>query len=310
MILFGALGLSSLTVSAAPSNADTQQTESLITDSSTRYISDVTPDANRSSVQKDSDYNDIRYQNSNNQKTDFQRNTSQKAATDNNTSDSSFDNTFNESAFSENTFNDSISNENAINESPLDNRPLEITAINESDNKGFVPADTIATTQNNSTAQLTETTAPKAAQKTGKVDVSDESIQDSLLRLAEFYELTPDTDASTLNNSDNANQDIIQNELTPTPQTIPKVGKNLQLLPDAVDSAQRCEGQWVYPKSNPNYQRAVNEAGATNGQPAPNLNGLPNNQAPLFQNQIMVITTMSTMQSCRAMSSSIRVPSR
>lgn len=35
-------------------------------------------------------------------------------------------------------------------------------------------------------------------------------------------------------------------------------------------------------KSNPNYQRAVNEAGASNGQPAPNLNGLPNNQAPLF----------------------------
>ena len=105
LILFSALGLSSLAVSAAPSNADTQQTESLITDSSTRYVSDVTPDANRSSVQKDSDYNDIRYQNSNNQKTDFQRNTSQKADTDNNTSDSSFDNTFNES-----TFNDSISN--------------------------------------------------------------------------------------------------------------------------------------------------------------------------------------------------------
>nr|WP_227678910.1 LPS assembly protein LptD [Psychrobacter sp. JCM 18903] len=281
LILFSALGLSSLAVSAAPSNADTQQTESLITDSSTRYVSDVTPDANRSSVQKDSDYNDIRYQNSNNQKTDFQRNTPQKA--DNNISDSSFDNTFNESTFSESAFNDSISNENATNESPLDNRPLEITAINESDDQGFVPAvDTIATTQNNSTAQLTETTAPKAAQKTGKVDVSDESIQDSLLRLAEFYELTPDTDASTLNNSDNANQDALQNELTPIPQTIPKVGKNLQLLPNAVDSAQRCEGQWVYPKSNPNYQRAVNEAGATNGQPAPNLNGLPNNQAPLF----------------------------
>lgn len=206
-----------------------------------------------------------------------------KAATDNNTSDRSFDNTFNESAFNESTFNDSISNERATNESPLDNRPLEITAINESDDQGFVPAaDTISTTQNNSTAQLTETTAPKAAQKTGKVDVSDESIQDSLLRLAEFYELTPDTDASTLNNSDNANQNVIQNELTPIPQTIPKVGKNLQLLPNAVDSAQRCEGQWVYPKSNPNYQRAVNEAGATNGQPAPNLNGLPNNQAPLF----------------------------
>lgn len=30
-----------------------------------------------------------------------------------------------------------------------------------------------------------------------RLDVSDESIQDSLMRLAEFYELTPDTETST-----------------------------------------------------------------------------------------------------------------
>ena len=51
----------------------------------------------------------------------------------------------------------------------------------------------------------------------------------------------------------------------PSAQTIPKVGRNLELLPSAIDSAQRCEGQWVYPKRNPNYQRAVNEAGGING---------------------------------------------
>ena len=77
---------------------------------------------------------------------------SQKAATlDNNISDSSFDNTFNESTFSESTFNDSISNQLAINESTLDNRPLEITAINESDDQGLVYQQiTIATTSEQS----------------------------------------------------------------------------------------------------------------------------------------------------------------
>ncbi len=121
-----------------------------------------------------------------------------------------------------------------------------------------------------------------------RLDINDESVQDSLMRLAEFYELTPDTDPSTLRNNDDnvsseqttsSGQDGIQNAFTPKPQTIPKVGKNLRLLPNTVDSAQRCEGQWVNPKRNPNYQRAVNEAG---GQANTNLNGIPNNQAPLF----------------------------
>ena len=105
------------------------------------------------------------------------------------------------------------------------------------------------------------------------------------MRLAEFYELTPDTDPATLNNNKkdhvaDSNDSDIQNAFTA--QTIPAVGSDLKLLPNSVDSAQRCEGQWVYPKKNPNYQRAVNETGASNGQPAPNLNGIPNNQAPLF----------------------------
>ena len=87
--------------------------------------------------------------------------------------------------------------------------------------------------------------------------------------MAEFYELTPETDPATLNNNSNANvadnnQNDIQN--TFTAQTIPPVGNDLKLLPNTIDSAQRCEGQWVYPKKNPNYQRAINEAGASNGQ--------------------------------------------
>ena len=119
----------------------------------------------------------------------------------------------------------------------------------------------------------------------GKLDLNDENIQASLMRLAEFYELTPDTDASTLNNveeTSSAETNNADNNAMPAAQTIPKVGRDLRLLPNAVNSAQRCEGQWVHPQSNPNYQRAVNETGTTNGQPAPNVASVPNNQAPLF----------------------------
>ena len=99
-------------------------------------------------------------------------------------------------------------------------------------------------------------------------------------RLAEFYELKPD------NSVDNI-QNIGQVGLPNTPQTMPtqtikKLGSNLNLLPSSIDSAQRCEGQWVYPKRNPNYQRAVNEANATTGQTPTNLGATPNSQAALF----------------------------
>ena len=108
-----------------------------------------------------------------------------------------------------------------------------------------------------------------------RIDVSDESIQESLTRLAEFYDLKPSkNDSSNAQNNTNNNSN--------NTQTIPKTGTTLNLLPkstaSSIDSAQRCEGQWVYPKSNPNYQRAIGET----GQPVPTLNGIPNNQAPLF----------------------------
>ena len=234
LILFGALGLSSLAVSAAPSDVNTQKTELPITDSSAAYGTD------------DSD-------------------------SDNN----GFDNSRLESDdLNDRTLDNSDLNNTELNNDALDNGSLEITDIQESSNA-----------QTDSAAAVGETVVPVSTSNRSNTVVSEESIQDSLMRLAEFYELTPDTKTPILDSADktpDTEPDDIQKSLTPTSQTIPKVGKNLQLLPSAIDSAQRCEGQWVYPKSNPNYQRAVNEAGAANGQPAPNLNGLPNNQAPLF----------------------------
>ena len=192
-----------------------------------------------------------------------------------------------------------------------DTIPENITAINDQDNAESLPNTNITAnaTSNNSTAtdrNVTSNAAPKLlsadndsqtkrrktrlakgaasdpAIDNNRIDVSDESIQESLTRLAEFYDLKPsknDSDntqhhaSSAQNNIDSSSNDV---------QIIPKTGTTLNLLPkstaSSIDSAQRCEGQWVYPTSNPNYQRAIGE----NGHPAPTLNGIPNNQAPLF----------------------------
>ncbi|SLJ85168.1 LPS-assembly protein LptD [Psychrobacter sp. DAB_AL43B] len=269
LILFGALGLSSLTVSAAITNTDSLTPELLTADSSSRYVSDdVTNSTNNNSssnsASSNSDNNnssnqDISYPSESNQNTDYKE--TNTAADANNT----------------------VLTSNV----PLDNSNLNVTEINENSDDSFIqPLETNNDRHpNNSTARATNSITPEPKTDNSKLDVSDESIQDSLMRLAEFYELTPDTDTSTVSNADNvagSEADNIQNTLMPTAQAIPTVGRNLQLLPNTVDSAQRCEGQWVYPKKNPNYQRAINEAGASNGQPTPNLNGIPNNQAPLF----------------------------
>ena len=250
LILFGALGLSSLTVSAALSDAEPQQTESPIIGSSANpYASDVATSA----------YADSMSVNHNG--------TYPKAepATLPGIDSSPLASDLNDL--------DNLNDLDSLDNSAVGNRSLNITEINES----------------NSTAAAQSSNTINNSPVASGVKSSDESIQDSLMRLAEFYELTPDTKTSILDNADGINADSSNAEannsdstLATAPQTIPKVGKNLQLLPSAVDSAQRCEGQWVYPKSNPNYQRAVNEAGAANGQPAPNLSDIPNNQAPLF----------------------------
>ena len=245
LILFGALSLSSLTVSAAINSNDaqinTQTTEPSAVNSGSAYEPKVAADVNNdlnnniNSVNQDISYQKVQKQNS------------------------GFDNA-------------------------LDSNTIDITEINGSID-GNDNINATDNNQNNTAAPVNSTATAETKADNRQVNDSDESIQESLRRLAEFYELTPETDPATLNNNSNANvadnnQNDIQN--TFTAQTIPAVGNDLKLLPNSVDSAQRCEGQWVYPKKNPNYQRAVNETGVSNGQPAPNLNGIPNNQAPLF----------------------------
>ncbi|MDN3397597.1 LPS assembly protein LptD [Psychrobacter sp. APC 3426] len=277
LILFGALGFSSLAVSAALTESETQTVEPLLNDATSSYVSDVANDVNASShINPERTNNDISYQNNTYPTTHANNKPYQKVLATTESNNASLvnaterDNTeLNDAAFD---------NSAAFDNEVFDNRPLDITAINDN--------------QNDNDARVSETITPVSTQATTKTDVSDESIQDSLMRLAEFYELTPETEvqakehvnsSAQLNaNQSGSNQDHLQNTLAPTAQTIPKVGRDLKLLPNAVDSAQRCEGQWVYPKGNPNYQRAVNEAGSVNGQAAPNLNGIPNHQAPLF----------------------------
>src|SRR5690606_9939938 len=248
LILFGALGLTSLTVSAAlnpvDNNVDAQTTEPLITENS----SDATL---------------------------YTLSTEKGNQTQSGTADAN-----NKALNSQLTTAPVFNNDDVFTS---DN--VNITAINDSSDRIDVNNNAVnnATKTNNTTAPVNNSSTAKSNKRS--IDVNDESIQDSLIRLAEFYELTPDTDPATLHNNSNddvadSNNSDIQNSFAA--QTVEPVGNDLKLLPNSVDSAQRCEGQWVYPKKNPNYQRAINETGAPNGQPAPNLNGIPNNQAPLF----------------------------
>jgi len=270
LILFGALGLSSLTVSAAIGDANTQKTEPLTTDSTGSYASNsVATDANSiSRTQSNDGY----------QETDI------------------LNNSYQDNAMSADTNNATLSTDTALDSKFSESNDLNITEINEAaaseafskEVSNAANLNTETSNQTNSDATESSAFVPKAiATDNGKLDLNDESVQASLMRLAEFYELTPDTDISQVkaNNDDNAistEADSVHDMVAPAAQTIPKVGRDLRLLPNAVDSAQRCEGQWVYPQSNPNYQRAVNEAGTVDGQPAPNVTGVPNNQAPLF----------------------------
>ena len=250
LILFGALGLTSLTVSAAlnpvDNNVDAQTTEPLITENSS--------DAAMSTLSTE------------------RGNQTQNGAADANNK------ALNSQLATAPVFNtDDVFTSDNVN----------ITAINDSSDSIDINNNAVnnATKTNNTTAPVNNNNSNAAKSNKRSIDVNDESIQDSLMRLAEFYELTPDTDPATLHN--NSNDDVADSNDSDTQnsfaaQTIEPVGNDLKLLPNSVDSAQRCEGQWVYPKKNPNYQRAINETGAPNGQPAPNLNGIPNNQAPLF----------------------------
>ncbi|MDN3453498.1 LPS assembly protein LptD [Psychrobacter sp. APC 3350] len=275
LILFGALGLSSLTVNAAISDANTQKTEPLSADSTGSYVSNEAADTNdnRHIQGSDEGYQEPGFLNE-----DYQEN-------------SDFSDADNANLFNDNdiTSDNGASNSDALNITDIN----EATDSDAFDNQVFntetadaASLDTTDSNQAHNDSSINNTFTPKAIKTdNGKLDINDESIQASLMRLAEFYELAPDTDTSALNRVDDA-IDVEPNDthdtVMPAAQTIPKVGKDLRLLPNTVDSAQRCEGQWVYPQSNPNYQRAVNEAGTATDRPAANVAGTPNNQAPLF----------------------------
>ncbi len=139
------------------------------------------------------------------------------------------------------------------------------------------------------TAQGVAAEAPSSQSSSDddRLDISEESIQDSLVRLAEFYELKPEPEevtptppklqSPTAQNVVKSAQGRASPSLQPIRKPVRQLGTDLNLLPNMVDSPQRCEGQWVSPQRNPNYQRAVNEADGNI-----NLNNTPNNQAPLF----------------------------
>ncbi|MGM8898014.1 MULTISPECIES: LPS-assembly protein LptD [unclassified Psychrobacter] len=281
LILFGAISLTGLTVSAATiDNDDKQAAAPLISDS---------PSIANPPIK---DYSSSNKSLSATTTADVAATTvdplSMKHSADTTMSHQADDNSYPlASSDNFNASDDLVANNTVSN---TDNATLTISETTHSSS-----IDVKASQDNNdsndekNTVQANQPIKQNLAIENSRLDINDESVQDSLMRLAEFYELTPDTDPSTLrnNNVDTINpeqtisteQDDVQNKSTTTTQNIPEVGKELKLLPNTVDSAQRCEGQWVSPKRNPNYQRAVNEAG---GQTNTNLSGIPNEQAPLF----------------------------
>ena len=162
--------------------------------------------------------------------------------------------------------------------SALAESAIPVTAITNSAND----ADTVVISSQNDTAINANKVVNDYPVNDKALNADDESIQDSLVRLAEFYQLKPETSFD-----DKGDQSVNEQSTTDSGKlssTLQPVGRDLKLLPNAIDSAQRCEGQWVYPNSNPNYQRAVNEANnrLNNGQAAIDPANLPNSKASLF----------------------------
>ncbi|MCG3881773.1 LPS assembly protein LptD [Psychrobacter sp. Ps3] len=213
MILFGALSLSSLAVSAAITDDDQQMSEPLATEGAERAVADLdTASANDMAV------------------TSLEKSTaiSSVTAVDNNTA--------------------------------LENDDAQIAANMDTEQIAVV----------NSTIEAnTDTDTDITATNVENLNFDDDTIQDSLMRLAEFYELKPDSDVTNVNQAaTNTAASLVDNGVPiaeldntlETKQTLPKLGSDLNVVPITVDTAPRCEGQWVYPDRNPNYQRAINEA--------------------------------------------------
>ncbi len=184
-----------------------------------------------------------------------------------------FDNAYNKNVRSvtDSTNNESLNSTISDSDASIDSS-LAVTAITESDAVYEQDNPKFLTTN----APLND--APNAG---NRLDVNSDSVQDSLMRLAEFYQLTPE---SKFDNTLADGQPLT----TDSSQSLRPLGTNLQVLPKlvatSIDSPQRCEGQWVYPDSNPNYQRAINEiSGDPNNDQASDLpNNLRNNKAALF----------------------------
>jgi LPS-assembly protein len=213
MILFGALSLSSLTVSAAITDDDQQMREPLATEGAERAVADLdTASANDMAV------------------TSLEKSTAigSVTAVENNTT--------------------------------LVNDDAQIAANMDTEQIAVVDATIEANT---------DTDTDITATNVEKLNFDDDTIQDSLMRLAEFYELKPDSDVTNVNQAaTNTAASLVDNDVPiaeldntlETKQTLPKLGSDLNVVPITVDTAPRCEGQWVYPDRNPNYQRAINEA--------------------------------------------------
>ena len=268
LILFGALSLTGLTVSAAAiADTNPQIAAPLVADS---------PDINSSS-------------------------TVSRVATDNKVDDTQVNvNDLSYKASSLTQTSNAGDNINVAN--PIDvegeanaNNAIAVTKIAESPDSNMHSLPQERDNDNNNNENITRAATTVVAEpemNSSRLDVNDESIQDSLMRLAEFYELTPDSkvnahktaskrsdndDGNNFDQSNNLDNNLSSNLDNAEPIT--KLGTNLNLLPNSVERVRRCEGQWVYPQRNPNYQRAVNDAG---GQIGSNLDGNPNNQAALF----------------------------
>ncbi|WP_300475074.1 LPS assembly protein LptD [uncultured Psychrobacter sp.] len=217
MILFGALSLSSLTVSAAITDDDQQMREPLATEGAERAVADLdTASANDMAV------------------TSLEKSTAigSVTAVENNTT--------------------------------LVNDDAQIAANMDTEQIAVVDATIEANTDTD-----TDTDTDITATNVEKLNFDDDTIQDSLMRLAEFYELKPDSDVTNVNQAaTNTAASLVDNDVPiaeldntlETKQTLPKLGSDLNVVPITVDTAPRCEGQWVYPDRNPNYQRAINEA--------------------------------------------------
>ena len=213
MILFGALSLSSLTVSAAITDDVQQMSEPLATEGAERAVADLdTASANDMAV------------------TSLEKSTAigSVTAVENNTT--------------------------------LVNDDAQIAANMDTEQIAVVDATIEANT---------DTDTDITATNVEKLNFDDDTIQDSLMRLAEFYELKPDSDVTNVNQAaTNTAASLVDNDVPiaeldntlETKQTLPKLGSDLNVVPITVDTAPRCEGQWVYPDRNPNYQRAINEA--------------------------------------------------